>query len=53
MTTNIMTVPETITDTTKFYPVGNEWVALPEITVDGGIHKGMLENADLQSQRLF
>ncbi|HBG15327.1 MAG TPA: hypothetical protein DDW93_00975, partial [Firmicutes bacterium] len=52
MTTTIMTVPETITDTTKFYPVSNEWVALPEITGDGGIHslnvlseshKGMLE----------
>lgn len=52
MTKRILTVPEVIREQTRYYPVGNEWVALPEITENGGIHsfnvlserhKGMLE----------
>ena len=48
----ILTVPETISETMKYYPVGSEWVALPELNQCGQLesfnvisehHKGMSE----------
>ena len=52
MTGKILTVPETVRDEIKYYPVGNEWVALPELNEFGAVesfnvisehHKGMIE----------
>ena len=52
MTEKILTVPETVRDEIKYYPVGNEWVALPELNEFGAVesfnvisehHKGMIE----------
>ncbi len=52
MPIKILTVPEVIEEREIYYPVGNEWVALPEITAGGGLesfnvlkeaNKGMLE----------
>ena len=52
MAQQILTVPETLKDKTKYYPVGNEWIALPELNELGQVesfniiselHKGMIE----------
>jgi len=52
MAQKILTVPETITEELDYYPVGNEWIALPEVNQFGKVesfnviseyHKGMLE----------
>ncbi len=52
MAKKILTVPEVIEEKTRYYPTGNEWVSLPEISEDGAVHsfnvlserqKGMLE----------
>jgi len=52
MAQKILTVPEVVEEEMSFYPVGNEWIALPELNQLGQVesfnviseqHKGMLE----------
>lgn len=52
VTAKILTVPETIREEMLYFPVGNEWIALPELNQWGQVesfnvisehHKGMVE----------
>lgn len=52
MAQKILTVPEVVEEEMSFYPVGNEWITLPELNQLGQVesfnviseqHKGMLE----------
>ena len=55
------TIPETIDDSTRYYPTGNEWLSLPNIKEDGSLgsigllhmkSKGLLELAGKDSNFL-
>ena len=42
MAQQILTVPETLKDKTKYYPVGNEWIALPGLNELGQVEVSTL-----------